>query len=259
MLSVSRAWTLCSVLTVTLAYPQPPCRSWNMRLALAVLVTAQCQPLYALSVLGLHWPFVPWSWGGPELDPWNKTSLLLFSQGDNSLQITKKTSVLACRYIRTLLSLNSPLPIHPFSFDQTLQFNFFSWTTAPTTSLNGALSCEFCYFNNKPSWKGQRIERLLFAPQYGSLLYYRELFHLILTWMLGVKSIIPIFWVIKLEVIKLTQVEKVGYNEPEIRTQSCWTCKSVCFLSVPHYDHHHSAQMNYINHQAMKRNFNVLI
>lgn len=41
---------------------------------------------------------------GPKAVSINKTLLLLFSQGDNSIQITNESTILACTYAQTLFS-----------------------------------------------------------------------------------------------------------------------------------------------------------
>lgn len=104
--SVSRAWNQCSILTVILAHSQPLCGSWNMLLLLAVFITAQRQPPYVWSPL---FPLASCTMVlmGPKAVPINKTLLLLFSQDDNSFQIANESTILACKYAQTQLSLNN--------------------------------------------------------------------------------------------------------------------------------------------------------
>lgn len=90
IISVSRAGDLCSLLTVILAHSQPLYRSWNTVLLLAVFVLISIKlPIYwALPVsTGLLYP-------GPDGDQSCTHELLLFSQADNSFQITNKPTIL---------------------------------------------------------------------------------------------------------------------------------------------------------------------
>lgn len=105
--SVSGVWNQRSILTVILGHSQPLCGGWNMLLLLAVFVTAQCQPPYVWSPL-FPLAFCTMVLMGPKAVPLNKTSLLLFSQGDNSFQIANESTILASKYTQTLLSLNNP-------------------------------------------------------------------------------------------------------------------------------------------------------
>lgn len=74
-----------------------------MLLLLAVFVTAQRQPPYVSSSL-LPLAFCTMVLMGPKAVSINKTLLLLFSQGDNSIQIANESTILACKYAQTLLS-----------------------------------------------------------------------------------------------------------------------------------------------------------